>query len=215
MGPWCRRRPGIRRPLKEDAAGWLLTHHQPCGWSPALVKGGYRGRGLFALVPYYIASKISSEKHNMVSIITMDAKRQPESIPALCVGCYTLVASGPLVFAQGRLPVCLYPPFALVTIPSWLPDPWFCTRMLARVRISALCVGCYTLVVCGSLFFCTRALARVFTIRPFQGRGTVAPAQWWWVRRRFSFGAVSFFLFYRSLKFWTVIFCSFTSWRIS
>ena len=181
MGPWCRRRPGIRRPLKEDAAGWLLTHHQPCGWSPALVKGGYRVRGLFALVPYYIASKISSEKHNMVSIITMDAKRQPESIPALCVGyytlvasgplvfctralarvlisalcvgCYTLVASGPLVLAQGRLPLCLYPPFALAAIPSWLPGPWFCTRALARVLISALCVGYYTLVACGPLFF--------------------------------------------------------------
>ena len=125
MGPWCRRRPGIRRPLKENAAGWLLTHHQPCGWSPALVKGGYRVRGLFALVPYYISSKISSEKHNIVSIITMDAKRQPENIPALCVGCYTLMASGPLFFAQGRLPVCLYPPFVLAAIRSRLPGPWF------------------------------------------------------------------------------------------
>ncbi len=187
MGPWCRRRPGIRRPLKVDAAGWLLTHHQPYGWSPALVKGGYRGRMSFALVPYYIASKISSEKHNMVSIITMDAKRQPESIPALCVGYYTLVASGPL---------------------------FFCTRMLARVLISALCVGCYTLVASGPWFLHKGACPCAY-IRPFQGRGTVAPAQWWWVRRRFLFGAVSFFLFYRSLKFWTVIFCSFTSWRIS
>ena len=50
----------------------------------------------------------------MVSIITMDAKRQPESIPALCVGYYTLVASGPLVFG---------------------------TRALARVLISALFKG--------------------------------------------------------------------------
>ena len=60
----------------------------------------------------------------MVSIITMDAKRQPEGIPALCVGYYTLVASGPLVFG---------------------------TRALARVLISALCVGCYTLVASGPL----------------------------------------------------------------
>ena len=33
----CRR----QMALKRNAAGGLLTHHQPNGWSPALAKGGY------------------------------------------------------------------------------------------------------------------------------------------------------------------------------
>ena len=27
--------------LERKRSRWLLTHHQPCGWSPALEKGGY------------------------------------------------------------------------------------------------------------------------------------------------------------------------------
>ena len=29
--------------LERKRSRWLLTHHQPCGWSPALEKGGYTG----------------------------------------------------------------------------------------------------------------------------------------------------------------------------
>ena len=120
-----------------------------------------------------------------------------------------------LGFAQGRLPMCLYPPFALAAIPSWLPGPWFwhkgaCPYAYIRPLRWLLYARGFR-----ALGFWHKGACPCAYIRPFQGRGTVAPAQWWWVRRRFSFGAVSFFLFYRSLKFWTVIFCSFTSWRIS
>jgi hypothetical protein len=39
----------------------------------------------------------------------------------------------------------------------------------------------YTLGSSAHFFLGTRAIARVPYIRPLQGRGTVAPAQWWWV----------------------------------
>ena len=39
----------------------------------------------------------------------------------------------------------------------------------------------YTLGQSAHCFLGTRAIARVPYIRPLQGRGTVAPAHWWWV----------------------------------
>jgi len=36
--------------LERKRSRWLLTHHQPCGWSPALEKGGYMAHRAYALV---------------------------------------------------------------------------------------------------------------------------------------------------------------------